>query len=429
MGSIRVGLLAVALVLPSCQSVLGIEELPGRTVTLESAECGPCVSKDCPAVRDACLADRGCKEVYSCVAECGRDNLACRGDCERKFALAAAGEPFRALDGCRRVNCTDECYGIGGFGGAVDPSCACTDAVCESFIRSCIRSGELRGERIGDCERVFGCFGTRARPLDPDDAVTCMFDPRWGGQVEANVVRFCWQGAVCDSCPLAGGRMNARLGQYKWSGPISDQPVEFDLTVTDQRGKGVREAKVSACLTPDCAECSMPVASGKTDANGTASLKLSTFGLGFRGCFQIEAAGKMPTLWYLGRPISRGESLMRVPIFSADELATIVTPLGLKLDPTRGQVVVATRDCIFSAATGLTLDPLIAPDAFVAYLRNGAPSRVGTTDDTGRAAIINAPPGRIDIVLRSGDTEFSRSDVLARAGFLTGVYALPNTTP
>ncbi len=416
--------------LAACQVVLGVERLPPRADAAESATCAPCVQSSCAKLRAACLDDPKCLDVYDCVARCGVDTAGCRAECERKKSGAAATAAYRDLDACRRVECTDECFGVGGFGATVHAACACTDEVCAPFIRSCIRSGAARpesGEPIGECERRIGCFQTRAKPLDPDDAITCVLE-RTGGQAEMNAVRFCWQGATCGSaegtCPMAGGKLTSCIGQYQWSRPARDTVV-FNLGITDQQGRVVVGATVAACAPADCGDCKDPVTTLVTGVDGTVDLALSTFGIGFRGCFHVTAPGKMPAIWYAGRPITRDEKLLRVPLLTLDEWTDYTKVVTTDPDPTRGQILIATRDCIHAPASGLTADLPPGSGGFVSYMQNGLPRLGGTTDDSGRAAIVNVIPGQHTVVMHDAAREYGRLEVYTRAGALTGMFMFP----
>jgi len=178
----RLVLVALALI-AGCDSVLGIEELPGRAPIREPADCGTCGVASCKAERDACMDDPRCHELYSCVAPCvesAEGGPACRRACENKSA-ASAGALWRALDACRRTNCADECYGFRGFGRLVSPECSCSDDLCEAFLKRCVRSGvDREGETIGGCERRLACLAGRPRPVDPDDAINCTYEDRSG---------------------------------------------------------------------------------------------------------------------------------------------------------------------------------------------------------------------------------------------------------
>ncbi len=414
-------LLTVALV-SACDVVLGIDELPPDPVR-EPGECATCAQSSCGAARESCLDDPGCLAAYRCVVGCALDDIGCRLHCEQ--AHAAANESrYRALDDCRRLECTDTCYGAAGFGHLVDAQCSCVDDVCAPFIRNCIRSGAGRqGEPIGDCERRFACLGDRQQPIDPEDGLWCTLS-RAGGGAEANALRFCWQGAECGTCPIAGGRLNACVGNYQWSRAIPEE-VQFNLAITDQRGRLIEGARVRACRAEDRETCARPAAEGVTNEKGEVTLPLPTFGGGFQGCFEVRADGFTPALWYPGRPIIADEALLAVAILPPAELEGYASALGAKTDPTRGQLTYVTRDCLFSPASDLTIAADAGAGSFVAYLVSGTPTRMGPTDATGRGAVVNAMPGPITVIARRGGEERGRITARVRAGWMTGVFVLP----
>jgi hypothetical protein len=426
--------LAAIVVVAACDSVLGIEELPNRaSLVRETAECGTCGSQSCAPERDACFGDPGCRDLYACVAPCGESDVggpACRRACETK-STASSAAAWLALDQCRRLNCADECYGFRGFGQIIDPACACSDDICEAFLKRCVRSGvtSTTGERLGDCERRIACLGSRPKPIDPDDAFSCTYETR-GGQDELQLVRFCWQGAACDEkCPVAGGKMFACIGKYQWSRPALDE-VPYTLTVNDRRGLPVAGALVEVCDSDDCDACRNPRSSYTTKADGLAHLKVSMFGGGYRGCMQITAAGKLPTIWYTGRPVNRSEWLQRALVVSREDLQQVTGGIGEPADPTKGQVMVGTRDCLVTPAAGVMFDPPTAPGAFPVYIRLGTPTREGPTDDSGQYAIGNVPAGPLTIVMRdTKGNELGRSTVRVRAGWVTGTYVFPSSLP
>lgn len=422
----RAALVLLTVILPSCRAVLGIDD---QQLQLEPAGCFTCAVRECGAVRDACLADVDCRPLYSCLAECGVDAVSCRMACEDKFRSAAGPEtPYRRLDDCRRIQCQDECYGSGGFGVTADPECACTDEICKPFLERCVRSGDPeKGERIGDCERLYGCLAGRQRPLDPEDGIACVFQDGLSGREIANTVRFCWQGAACGSCPLAKGRMYSCVGDYKWVGPMADR-VKFSLTVGDNAGKPVVGAEVKACPAANCEECPAPNDTQTTDGNGVALLQVSTVGIGFRGCFKISKPGVVTSIWYLGRPIMQDESLTKVTILNADDLKNVgkIVAGGLDLT-TKGHVVVATRDCLFTPAGGLELKTTAGAGSTILYMRNGNPSLEGPTDGIGQAAVMNVPPGDLTLSLHAGALEVSKTTVRIGAGLMTGVMMLPKS--
>lgn len=412
--------------LPACSVALGIEELPTATQdpAVESPECGTCVAEGCHAERAACLADRACSDLYPCIAACPKNDPACRSRCEQSNVAAATSAPFHALDACRRIQCTDECYGISGLARLIDPACDCADDQCAPFLRSCITSGQTTGETIGDCERRLACFAGRT-VVDPDEVITCSATPL-GGVDESFTVRFCWQGAACGSCPMAGGKELACKGKYSWPQPLADF-VDYTFTVIDLKGRGIADVDVAACPSTDCESCKKPDATGKTDATGLVTLKVPTWAGGFHGCLQMSSADRLPALWYGGRPILRSERLMRYPLFSATELSDWAKVIGVTVDATRGQILVATRDCAFSPASGLVPDVPPGSGASVAYLIQGEPKAEGPTDSTGAAAIINVPAGSVDVVVRDGSgVEHGRTPVYVRGGAITGVYVFPS---
>lgn len=419
---IRNILLLAALTLASCDSALGIEKLPPDPAA-EPAECAACTKTSCGAARASCVEDAGCLAAYRCLLGCALDDIGCRLHCEQTHAAANEAR-FRALDDCRRLECTDVCYGASGFGRLVDAQCSCIDDVCAPFVRNCVRSGAGReGERIGECERRFACLGDRKQPIDPEDALVCSLS-REGGGPEANALRFCWQGAECGTCPIAGGRSTACVGNYQWSRAVPEQ-VKFNLTVTDQRGRLIENARVRACRAEDCETCARPVTQGVTDGTGVVPLALPTFGGGFQGCFEVRVDWHMPALWYPGRPIIADEAVLTVAVLSSEELDAYASALGTKLDLTRGQVLYATRDCLFSPASDLTISADAGAGSFVAYLNAGTPTRIGPTDATGRGAVVNATAGSVTVIARRGATEHGRMIASVRQGWMTGVFLLP----
>ena len=429
----RVALISLIAALTACDSIIGIESLPRRSDSVkETPECRTCSEQSCAPTREACLSDPLCRDLYGCVATCMTSELGgplCRGRCE-KGSAAAKGPAWRALDACRRINCSDECYGFRGFGQTVDDRCACSDDVCEPFIRRCVRSGELRaGEQIGACERRFACLASRARPIDPDDAVGCAYEEE-GGQAELQLVRFCWQGAACGACPVASGKMFDCREKYQWSRPADKTEESFSLIVADRRGRPITNAVVDACGIADCDTCTTPMDTKTTGADGTARLNLSTFGGGFRGCFQVRAPGKIPTLWFLGRPVTRTEWLQGVVAFSEEEIKQITADLAVTPDfMTRGQLMVGARDCLFSPASGVTFDAPTAPGSFGLYIRGTETTREGPTDDTGQAAFGNLPPGPFTVVMRNKSGELGRATARIRPGWVTGIYVFPAPIP
>lgn len=428
----RVPLISLIAALTACDAILGIEDLPRRSdFVKETRECRTCSEESCGTARDKCLGDPLCRDLYACIATCASSEVGgplCRRRCE-SGSTASKGAPFRALDACRRINCSDECYGFTGFGQTVDPRCSCSDSVCEPFIRRCVRSGELReGEQVGACERRFACLASRATPLDPDDAVGCTYEER-GGQEELQLVRFCWQGAACGTCPVASGKMFDCRERYQWSRPQPNE-VPFSLTINDRLGRPLANTIVDACGIADCDACANPLDSKTTGADGTARLNISTFGGGFRGCFQVRAPGKMPTLWFLGRPLTREEWLQGVVAFSEQEITQITAEVGVKPDfVNRGQLMVGARDCIFTPASGVTFDPPTAEGAFGLYIRGTETTREGPTDDTGQAAFGNLLPGSFTVAMRNKSGELGRATARIRAGWVSGIFVFPSPIP
>jgi len=416
----RVALLATVVFVAACSSILGIEELPPRPQPAESEACRACVVDSCAAARDACLADDACRALYQCAAPCGdapEGGPRCRYACERAADTTARGALWSALDRCRRGDCTDECFGYRGFGQLADKACGCSDEICVPFLKQCVRSG--------DCERRLACIGHRPAPADPDDALGCTYEER-GGQDELALVRLCWQGAACDpSCLVSGGRLMSCASKYQWARP-TEESVSFTLMVIDRQARPLENARVEVCEAGDCDACTMPLDARTTDAAGLVELKLATFNHGFRGCFQIRAPGKLPTLWYMGRPLPRTEWLQRALVVSAEEHALMLDAVGARPDPTRGQVMVAARDCVVTPASGVTFDPPTDPNAIPIYFLSGESSRAGPTDDTGQYGIGNLPPGLHTVVMRDkSGAELGRSTIRVRAGWATGVYVFP----
>jgi hypothetical protein len=413
---VRVAVLALSLV--ACDSVLGVESLPsGSAAIRETPDCRGCSEQSCAAARDRCIADAKCREIYACTAVCDPAN----GPVCRRQCAPGENDLWKALDSCRRLNCTDECYGTLGFGRCADSSCACTDDICTPFVRQCVVKAE--------CERRFACLGMRARPVDPDDAISCTYEGDEQGVDELQLVRFCWQGAQCGSCPLASGKMFECTNKFQWARTALEE-IDYRLQVSDRLGRGVGEADIRVCATGDCEACTRVIATARTDSKGYADMKIATFGGGFRGCFEVRAPGKIPALWFLGRPLTRQEFLQRVLVVSESEFNVTAGAVGAMGDlMTRGHLMISTRDCMVSPASGITIDLPPVAGAYRFYFRGTETTADGPTDDTGQVALGNLPPGPFTVVMRDKTRELGSAAVRIRAGWITGVYVYPAPIP
>ncbi len=428
-------LLTVAWPLAGCDVVLGVKDLPRALEAADAGEdvgppispsCVACESQACTDERAACTRDPACNSLYKCLrSKCAPGDLVCRAQCEQSNDVAARSPAYSQFDLCRRKSCAADCYGGEGFGAALNASCKCMDAHCAREMLACVTSGVADKKAPGACERRLACL---AQQPNPDGFIDC--EGQHGAAAEFNALFDCMRKASCTDvatkkqCPLGDGELTCtRSFVY---GRSRAPEVAFTLGVEDFEGKGVANAKVTACTPPLCNKGCMGV-KGETDATGRVTLALPMTNGGFDGCVQvIPPSVYMPINVMTGRRIHVNEAHLETLALQEDLFSLYAVQAGVDLIPGRGHVILTVHDCLWGRVAGASLNEL--PGAKLAYLDGVNVIPGGTmTSTTGAAAYVNVQPGSHELTVTRGGEVIARQTITVHAGELTdaNIYPLP----
>lgn len=432
--------LAVLVALGSgCDSVLGIEDLP-RAAAMSDAStdvrpvndaCVSCATNKCGAARVACVGNDDCASLLECVDTCGAGEVLCRADCERAHGDAARSQLFRDVDLCRRKECVADCYGLGGFGAAFDPSCTCMNTACADEMRACVRSGVETGDDPGACDRRLACM---ARKPTPEGYVECV--TAHGGGAEADALLDCMLTSRCpiddsgQQCSIGGGAFSC-LQNFTYE-PNTKPTVEFSFGLENLDHTPVVGALVVACSPAKCGPGCDDQGHGTTGPDGRATFDLKLLEGAFDGCLYIAPFGS-----YMGMNVSTGrringkESITSSYALFEDLLGIYADDAKVPLhrDDSHGHVLVAIHDCLWRRVAGASLNMLGSdPDTRLAYFEGLKTLPDATaTSQTGAAAYINVPVGKHEIVVTRGGEVYARQTITVRARELTDVNIYPRT--
>lgn len=402
-----------------CQTMLGIEDLRGGPQPIEyaSTECSECVAKSCAAPRSQCALDRSCDRVLRCAARCPVNKPACRADCERQAVGGQAPPSFIAYDDCVRRSCLPSCVGDRGLCTTLSESCRCLDDACAAESAACIAGSS--DTNVGACERTYMCIVESK--LTPDGTMSCYARGRPSKEVDA--FRSCWLGKTCPGCDLAAGNVYQCARKYKWREP-QEGVVNFSGSVVSITRRPLADVTVRACSVPTCDCTDSP--SATTDADGKFVMPPLETKRRY-GCFEVSGAGVRTTDVYLGRPIQRSESDAELLVAAEGDIESLAVAIPDVLLEGRAHVIVAALDCVFTRAQGVEVALDRADGATRFYLSaTGLDKNATVTFARGVAGFLNVPVDGNVIRVRHAGTEVTALPIVARAGHVLLVPALPS---
>jgi hypothetical protein len=194
------------------------------------------------------------------------------------------------------------------------------------------------------------------------------------------------------------------------------------------------DVSVCSLLDPDCAR---PLASGRTDATGTAVMRLQNapdaFGLGLNGYFEVTSPDMsyVPNIVYWGYPLSEANAPSPAgggPNWNVTpaEYQGLAAFLGVTLDPKRGTIVAVVVDCLLDNAPGVQVSLDVRDQAIGEFYGFNNP-KATATDQTGLAIFTNVPAGTVHLTATPLAIRKPSSHVAVqvRAGWITGPTLLP----
>lgn len=397
-------------VLASCNSLLGIDELPRQgpvELAYANPECKACVAKHCAAQERACTEHDQCLKHATCTVMVPLDSPEARFACDTNYQSGSESPQGVALDACRRAQCKDDCYGLGGI---FDFDQACNECLlgltqCHQQIADCIGDAH--------CDRFLGCVGEE---LNPDQLYSCFYDVGLDSQLA-------WDAKECilKTCPEqcgTGTRWDC-LDRYYWP-PAQGESVQIRFGVVkagsydsvDGVDVGVCDFSSSAC--PD----------GGTTLDGSVELRLPTGNTsqGFTG--HLELTGGNPPiireLVFFGRRIYRDETRVQWPVLLQEGVPSAL------LDPAKGHLGAFVFDCTTYFASGVQVE--IEPAARTeGLLGTFSFPQDGTTGGDGSVSFFNLMPGCFAVSARYQGQVIAKQYVRFEEGTLSTLALLPTS--
>jgi serine/threonine-protein kinase len=244
---------------------------------------------------------------------------------------------------------------------------------------------------------------------------------------------------------LPGGTRDADLscvGNVQWEPPDARTTLHsralFLTLVGDRAVEGV---DIKACAQRDPL-CLNPIDHSQTNARGFVELALPK---GFTGYVEASANAAhpdmVPLLVFAPPPVAdsppeavfeRSRDRAARLVMNESEISSILSIIGQKLDPARGQFVGIALDCKRHPLDGVSLvtnvsDPRSTP--FYTDIAGIPSSRKTATGRRGEAGILNLPPGVVDIeavrTVNGTRTRIGSYTVVIRAGAVTQLGMVP----
>ncbi len=342
------------------------------------------------------------------------------------MTIATQQAAAAALDACLASQCESACgLGCGGVSQLADPDAAPS---CESCISdNYCKAGEACATSP-DCQTYMRCRNTC---LTGDCIGACSIDHDAGVALYSTLL-LALAGRCQQSCDV-GGNWSC-VGHVQWPTAKTDTRVLTVTFVNIVGGEPMAGVSVKMC---GGADCSPPIDTGTSDANGTVHLTDTTSatngqGYGLNGYLDVSGPNVYPALVYWGFPLSEGDALFGtpIPLFPADQWTTF-TQGTISVDPTRGTIAAAALDCLGDQATGVSFSATgvgFDQETSVRYLQGTSISPTAThTDHAGIGFVFNVPTGSVDVTATPvglGQV-YSMNTVQVRQGTLTEVGMSP----
>lgn len=221
------------------------------------------------------------------------------------------------------------------------------------------------------------------------------------------------------------------VGNVVWEDPQERTPARVGVHFTDSVFKPYAGATLIACNPLDLA-CTPPISMGTSDRSGDAFVDVF---FGFNGYLRSPAPKSdpdlLPFILYVFPPPfeieteTRAGDILRIDQPTIDLLASLS---NVEIEPDAGYIFFTASNCNEqrSASVTVSVSP-VGANTRVAYLEGSFPNAELTeTDDSGQGAVLNVPPGLVEVTAVSLDAGkiFERS-VLVEANRITGVPIAP----
>ncbi|MBL8715316.1 MAG: hypothetical protein JNL79_04940 [Myxococcales bacterium] len=396
-------LMTLAVALPACDPLLGIEDLPRATT------CTTCSTRDCSTHLATCQGEPSCNLLLACVDACA--DGACRDACQTRLGTS---EAFAELDACRRRTCTAECFGPSKIGGP----CQCLDDACRAEAIAC--AGEP------DCDRFVACGYGGGNP-NPDRIDLCA--TRWSSAkapAQFTPLYRCWQAHGCAGCEVGTSHADACKGNYRW-GAETGEKLEVKLFVGNLINRNPLPAITVRACDPFDAFCTTIVTESATNTEGIVELALARQ---YEGYLKASAPGFAPGLLQFGRPAVYQELLpygafFLYPTESLD--GAFATAKLTKLDD-HGHALVVVHDCALDPFVGVRLETPTSDGSTRTFYLAGPTidlARTETTSD-GMAFVANLPVGQQIVRAFRGDQLVGEHPLEVRAGTVSWLDLYPS---
>lgn len=327
----------------------------------------------------------------------------------------------------RRAESTSDAAMWGGPQEAYPAACrSCIVERCATELQSC-------ADDVA-CDEGHRCLEGR---IDPVSSTVCSERAPEASLLLAQTLAGCVSSTCLADC--APDLPWSCVEKYSWPTP-SAAAVTVDLTLLAfYQQNPLPQVEVSACDRRD-AQCNPPFDRSITDDTGRTALQIplierSAAGLGldgFDGYFWLRGQSVIENLRFVGAPYFQATGRFEAIVLSREEVALSASLSGVTLDPARGIVVVAIRDCGLRRAAGVrfslsTADSTTTPFYLVSGLPD--PSTTETTLD-GVGGFVNVPPGNavVTAVLAATGREIGKAAFFVRADALTDVIVVPTWT-
>ena len=201
---------------------------------------------------------------------------------------------------------------------------------------------------------------------------------------------------------------------------------------------GVAGMAIRACTALD-PECTQPLATATTDADGYANVSVPR---GFGGFLDLAPpasfSSMVPSLTYQFPPPDKDEPLdkqtsnaLAAHLTSVGELNFLLGQVGSAVDPALGHLLGIVLDCQGNPVPGVTIRASIKDKKTLGYYTDatGLPSvSLSATSQRGEAGFVNMPTGQVTVetTVNGLQKKGGQYTVLVKAGHITYLPMSPS---
>lgn len=231
-------------------------------------------------------------------------------------------------------------------------------------------------------------------------------------------------------CVTGECRPNPRWRCEKPAEPASAELRPLQLLVRDSLSLDpIPKLAVVACPKLDL-KCTMPIASATTDDAGQLKIELPG---NFAGYLQQTESSKYAPAMYFLPPVFPADGVLQpFPLLTAGAIIdALAFALGTAQDPSRGNLMLISEDCLGMALPGVTFSsPQSDAKTVQFYVRDTLPSTAAKdTAEIGNGGYLNFPvgPAVINLDMQASKLHLATASVVVRAGFISVAYIRPQT--